>query len=102
MKILTLIIHTDAQKELTDQLRTLEQVPGFTFSHAEGHGAEIESDAFLSARDKVVGSTPRIRVDIILEDTNVDIVLTKLREAKNGITGQGYFWVTPVEKEGQL
>ena len=102
MKILTLIIHTDAQKVLVDQLRTLEQAPGFTFSHVEGHGTEIESDAFLSARDEVVGYTPRIRVDILLEDTNVDIVLTKLREAENGITGQGHFWITSVEKEGQL
>ncbi len=69
MKILTLIIHTNAQQALTDQLRTLEQVSGFTFSHAEGHGTEIVSDAFLSARDKVVGHTPRVRVDILLEDS---------------------------------
>lgn len=102
MKILTLITHTDVQQILTEQLRTLEQVPGFTFSHAEGHGTEIESDAFLSARDKVVGHTPRIRVDILLEDTDVDVVLTMLREADDSITGQCVYWISPVEKGGHL
>ena len=53
MKNLTLIIHTDAQQDLTDQLRSLEQVSGFTFSHVEGNGMEQETDSFLSARDKV-------------------------------------------------
>jgi nitrogen regulatory protein P-II 1 len=102
MKILTLIIHTDAQQALTDQLRGLKQVSGFTFSHAEGHGAEIESDAFLAARDTVVGHVPRIRMDILLEDENVDVVLTMLREAKNKFTGQTVYWITFVEKGGHL
>jgi len=102
MKILTLIVHTNAQQALTDQLRSLKQVPGFTFSHAEGHGAEIENDAFLSARDQVVGHTPRIRVDILLEDADVKGVLTKLRETEKGIVDQGVYWITSVEKAGRL
>ena len=102
MKILTLIIHTDAQQALTDQLRSLKQVSGFTFSHAEGHGAEIESDAFLAARDTVVGHAPRIRMDILLEDSDVDVVLTMLRETKDSITKQSVYWVSSVEKGGHL
>jgi nitrogen regulatory protein P-II 1 len=102
MKILTLIIHTDAQQILTDQLHTLEQVPGFTFSHAEGHGTEIESDAFLSARDTVVGHAPRIRMDVLLEDSDIDIVLTMLREEKGSLVGQCVYWVTTVEQGGHL
>jgi len=102
MKILTLIVHTNAQQTLTDQLRSLEQVSGFTFSHAEGHGAEIESDAFLSARDQVVGHTPRIRLDIMLEDADVDGVLAKLRETETGIVDQGVYWISSVDKAGRL
>lgn len=102
MKHLTLIIHTDAQQELTDQLRTMEQVSGFTFSHVEGHGIEVESDSFLSARDKVVGYTPRIRVDILLQDTDVDSVLETLRSTSSYIEGHGFYWVTAVEQNGQL
>ncbi len=102
MKHLTLIIHTNVQQDMADQLRTLEQVSGFTFSHVEGHGVQAESDAFLSARDKVVGYTPRVRVDILLEDGDVDSVLESLRNATYGVEGHGIYWITAVEQSGRL
>lgn len=102
MKHLTLIIHTNAQQDLADQLRSLEQVSGFTFSHVEGHGVQVESDPFLSARDKVVGYTPRIRVDILLKDCDVDGVLESLRKTSYGLKGQGLYWITAVEQNGHL
>ena len=64
MKILTLIVHTSVQQELSDLLRTMDQTPGFTFTHVEGHGNEVEDDSFNSARDEVVGYVSRIRTDI--------------------------------------
>ena len=102
MKHLTLIIHTYVRQDMTDQLRRQEQVSGFTFSHAEGHGVEVESDPFLSARDKVVGYTPRIRVDILLEDGDMDLVLESLRKTTCGVEDQGIYWVTAVEESGYL
>ncbi len=102
MKILTLIVHANAQQEVADQLRTLEQVSGFSFSHVEGHGVQVESDPFLSERDKVVGYTPRVRVDILLEDAAVSAVLETLRKAENSVTRLGVYWVTPVEQGGRL
>ena len=102
MKHLALIIHTNAQKDIADQLRTIEQVSGFTFSHVEGHGVEVESDPFLSARDKVVGYTPRVRVDILLNDSDVEMVLEKLRNTSGYVKGHGIYWVTPVEQNGHL
>lgn len=102
MKILTLIVHANTQQDLADQLRTLSQVSGFTFSHVEGHGTQVESDPFLSARDKVVGYTPRVRVDILLDDPDVAVVLGALRQAENSVTGQGVYWTTPVEEGGHL
>ncbi len=102
MKLLTLIVHTDVQQDLTKLLRTLDQISGFTFGLVEGHGSETESDAFLSARDTVVGHVPRIRVDILLEDTDVNAVVAKLCDKDNNITGQGLYWVTPVEQRGHL
>ena len=102
MKNLVMIIHASAQQDLADKLRGLEQVPGFTFSRAEGHGAQADHDLLLSARDKVVGYTPRIRVDILLEDTDVDGVLGAIRSTANGFNDAGVFWVTEVEKSGRL
>lgn len=102
MKNLTLIIHTNAQQDLADQLRTLEHVQGFTFSHVEGHGAQAEHDPFLSARDKVVGYTPRVRVDVLLDDDDVAIVLETLRATGNSFVSYGIYWVTAVEQSGYL
>ena len=102
MKHLTLIVHTNMQQDLADLLRTLDQVSGFTFSPAEGHGAQVENDPFLSARDKVVGYTPRIRVDVLLEDGDVQSVLKTLHNTGHGAEGQGIYWVTAVEQSGRL
>jgi nitrogen regulatory protein P-II 1 len=102
MKILTLIVHTDVQQDLVNLLKNMNEVSGFTFIHVEGHGEESESDKFLSARDKVVGIAPRIRTELLLEDTHVDTVLATLRDKEHNIAGQGIFWVTSVEKGGHL
>ena len=101
MKNLVLIVHANAQQELADRLRELKAVMGFTFSHVEGHGAQVEHDPFLSTRDKVVGFVPRVRVDLLLEDKDVGAVLDALR-GEGGIKGQGIYWVTAVEQQGRL
>jgi len=102
MKHLTLIIHSNVQQDMADQLRTLEQVSGFTFSHVEGHGVQVENDPFLSVRDKVVGYTPRVRVDILLQDSDVELVLEILRNSTQGVKGHGIYWVTAVEQNGRM
>ncbi|MDH5571547.1 MAG: DUF3240 family protein [Gammaproteobacteria bacterium] len=102
MKNLVLIVHANIQDDLADLLRALDDVPGFTFSHVEGHGATVAQDPFLSARDKVVGYTPRVRVDILLQDADVDPVLQTLRTPDNGIKGHGIYWVTNVEQNGRM
>lgn len=102
MKHLTLIVHTKIQQDLADQLRNLDQVSDFTFSDVEGHGAQAEFDPFLSERDKVVGYTPRVRVDILLQDDNVDLVLESLRKTTYGVEGKGIYWVTTIGQSGRL
>ncbi len=101
MKNLTIVIQAGAQQALADSLRTLEQVEGFTFTHVEGHSHHSEETPFLSARDRVVGYVPKIRVEVILEDADVDVVLATL-VAQNNLNGQGVYWVTPVEQQGRL
>ena len=102
MKLLTLIVHTDVQRDLIKLLRSMDKISGYTLIHVEGHGEEEEVDRFLSARDKVVGYAPRIRVDLLLEDNDVDSVLAKLKDKEHNIAGQGAYWVTSVEKGGHL
>lgn len=101
MKNLTLVMHASAQQELADRLRQLDQVTGFTFSPVEGHSNHSAQEPFLSARDKVVGYVPRVRVDILLEDEDVGTVLASLL-SNNSFQGQGIYWVCPVEQQGRL
>ena len=51
---------------LADVLRGLPKVQGFIFTHVEGHGARDDHDWTLLARDRVVGYTLQVRVDIVL------------------------------------
>lgn len=101
MKNLTIVIHASAQQVLADTLRTLEQVQGFTFTHVEGHSDHSEADPFLSARDKVVGYVPRVRLDVLLADADVGAVLAALL-GEESFRGQGIYWVSPVEQQGRL
>ena len=102
MKNLTLIVHADVEQALSDILRGLKSVQGFTFTHIEGHGAQDIKDPSLSARDLVVGYTPHVRVDLLLEDKDVDNVLQAVRDANCGVAGRGVYWVTQVERQGRL
>lgn len=96
MKKLTLIVHTDIEQPLADLLRSLPQVSDFIFTQVEAHGAQDERDHALSARDRVVGYTPHVRVDLILTEADIETVLTALRASPIGIAGRGVYWVTPV------
>jgi len=100
MKILTLIVHTNVQQALSDLLRSMDQVSGFTFTHVEGHGADIEKDGFVAAHDRALGFIPRIRTDLLLQEADVDAVLAAV--AHTAISGQGFYWVSPVDAGGHL
>ena len=102
MKNLTLIVHADVKQALADALRGMKGVEGFTFTPVEGHGPQDEHDPLLSARDRVVGYIPHVRVDIVLDDKHVDRVLDALRESNCGVTGRGVYWVTSVQPFGRL
>ena len=102
MKLLTLIVHTNVQEKLTEQLRSMEQITGFTFCRAEGHGTEPETDNYLSAHDSAIGIAPGLRVEMLIEDANIDVVLKKLLSSEGNIAGQGIYWVSPVEQGGHL
>jgi len=102
MKNLVLVIRSNLQLALADQLRELLQVNEFSFTQVEGHHAQAEDDELLSARDKVVGYTSRVRVDIILDDADVKDVLAAIRNHAHGVSGHGIYWLTEVYQSGEL
>ena len=102
MKNLTMIVHEDTKQALADVLRSLRHISGFTFTHIEGRGVHDSEDPTLSARDRVVGYSPQVRVDIIIEDSSVEEILQAVRADGCVLAGRGIYWVTPVEKCGNL
>jgi nitrogen regulatory protein P-II 1 len=99
MKNLVLIVPANTCQSVTDRLRELA-VSGFTVSHVEGHGAHTAQDTFLSARDRVVGFVPRVRIDVVLPGGDVDGVLAGLSTAGAELSAHGAWWVSPVERAG--
>ena len=102
MKNLTLIVHADVKQALADTLRGLKVVQGFTFTPVEGHGTHSGDDASLRAHDRVVGYVPHVRVDLLLEDGDVETVLKALHASNCGVAGRGVYWTTPLERQGRL
>ncbi|EAU55974.1 DUF3240 family protein [Mariprofundus ferrooxydans] len=102
MKMLNLVTHANMQHQLSDTLRDIEQVSGFTFTPVQGHGSHVDTDPFLSSRDRVVGYTPRIKVEVLLADDDVEPVLAHLREAMINERNQGVYWVCRVDSSGRL
>ena len=99
MKNLVMIVHASLQQDLADHLRGL--VSGFSFSPVEGHGSHTENDPVLSARDKVVGYIPRVRVDILLEEFELTVVIKQIGQIP-GIKGHGVYWVNDVVEFGRM
>lgn len=101
MKNLTMVVHANLLQDFTDILRSIDVVQGFTISHVEGHGTHVGQNPFLSTHDKVVGHTPRLCVDVILEDNDVKTVLQEIAGSSLG-AGQGIYWVTDVHESGRI
>ncbi|PCJ88834.1 MAG: hypothetical protein COA54_00960 [Thiotrichaceae bacterium] len=100
MKKLSIVVHTSLQQELADCLRSLN-LQSFMFSHIEEHSSQHKQDAFLSARDKVVGYVPKVRADILLDDERAKTLIDELRGGES-FAGKGVYWVCDVEEAGAL
>ena len=74
----------------------------FIFSHIEKHSSPLEDYVFLSARVKVVGYVPQVRVDLILENDHIRSLLEELRSAKCSFKGKYFYWVSHVDESGEL
>ena len=101
MKKFSMIVHSSLQQTLADFLRSM-QLDSFMFSHIEEHSTQQEHDALLSARDKVVGYVPKVRVDVLLENDRIDILLQELRNSNVSFNGKGIYWVVDIEQSGEL
>lgn len=102
MKCLTLFVHATLENDLVDCLRANERVSGFTVTPCQGHSTSTEDDPFLAAQDRVVGHVPRVRIEVVLEDEEVEGVLSALRGCIRVDASLGVWQLTDVLGFGRL
>ena len=102
MKKLTMIVHSTLQQPLADCLRSIPQLDTFIFSHVEEHSSQLEHDPFLSTLDKVVGYVPQVRVDVLMKDEDVTIVMEAIRHSQCQFKGKGIYWISNLPEMGEL
>ena len=102
MKCITLIVHASAKSALTDFFHGIAEVRRFTMIDCEGYDENDLADPLISAGDRVVGYVPRVRLDLIVQDAQVQTVLATLRHSESQVTGLGVYWVTGIDEEGVL
>lgn len=103
MKCLTLFVHAAVAEACIDALRGDPDLPGFTLTRSEGHSQRTESEAFVGARDRVVGYVPRARIEVVLADQGeVERTLARLREVGRAGQSWGTFMVSDLIDFGRL
>ena len=97
MKLVTAIIKPFT---LDDVKAALEQVGvlGMTVSEVQGYGRQKGHTEVYRGAEYSVDFVPKVRVEVVADDTNADKVVDAVVEAaRTGKIGDGKVWVTPVE-----
>ncbi len=97
MKLVTAIIKPFT---LDDVKTALEQlgVLGMTVSEVQGYGRQKGHTEVYRGAEYAVDFVPKLRVEVLIDDTAVEKVLDAVVEAaRTGKIGDGKVWVTPVD-----
>jgi nitrogen regulatory protein P-II 1 len=97
MKLVTAIVKPFV---LEDVKGALEQIGvlGMTVSEVQGYGRQKGHTEVYRGAEYSVDFVPKVRVEVVADDTNVDKVVDAVVEAaRTGKIGDGKVWVTPVE-----
>ena len=71
---------------------------GMTVSEVQGHGRQKGHTEVYRGVEYAVDFVPKVRVDIVVDEAQVNKTLDALIEAaRTGKIGDGKIWVTPVE-----
>ena len=97
MKLVTGIIKPFT---LEDVKVALEQIGvlGMTVSEVQGYGRQKGHTEVYRGAEYSVDFVPKIRVEVVVDDTQLDKTVEALVEAaRTGKIGDGKVWVTPVD-----
>ncbi|MGI9198550.1 MAG: P-II family nitrogen regulator [Candidatus Nanopelagicaceae bacterium] len=98
MKLVTAIIKPGAMESVKSALQDIG-IKGMTVSDASGFGRQMGQTEVYRGAEYVVNLIPKVRLEIIVEDNEIENVLnTIVKSANTGAIGDGKVWVTPVEE----
>ena len=97
MKLVTAIVKPFTMEDVKGALEQIG-VLGMTVSEVQGYGRQKGHTEVYRGAEYSVDFVPKIRVEVVVDDMQVDKTLDVLVEAaRTGKIGDGKVWVTPVE-----
>ncbi|MET8760594.1 P-II family nitrogen regulator [Lentzea sp. NPDC004782] len=97
MKLVTAIIKPFTLDDVKGALEQLG-VLGMTVSEVQGYGRQKGHTEVYRGAEYSVDFVPKIKVEVVVDDTAVEKVLEAVVEAaRTGKIGDGKVWVTPVD-----
>ncbi len=98
MKLITAIVKPFKLDDVKDALKTLG-ILGMTVSEVRGFGRQGGHSETYRGAEYNIEFVPKVRVEIVVDDTDVDRVVAAIRTAANtGKIGDGKVWITSVER----
>jgi|TARA_B100000768_G_scaffold32049_1_gene30615 nitrogen regulatory protein PII len=97
MKLITAIIKPFKLQEVKDAL-VEAGVEGLTITEVKGYGRQKGHTEMYRGSEYSVDTLPKIKLDILIDDSNQDIVIeTIIKSANTGKIGDGKIFVSNIE-----
>ena len=97
MMLVTAILKPFALDDVRSELESVD-VSGMTVGEVSGYGRQRGHTEFYRGADYHVDFVPKVRVEVVADDTLADKVVDAIVEsARTGKIGDGKVWVTPVD-----
>ena len=97
MKLITAVVKPFKLDEVKKALKDAG-VTGMTVTEVQGFGRQSGHTEVYRGAEYTIDFVPKVRVEILVDDGDVDRVVQKLVEtARTGKIGDGKVWVVPVE-----
>jgi nitrogen regulatory protein P-II 1 len=97
MKLITAVIKPFKLEDVKTALQTFG-ITGMTVSEVQGYGRQRGHTEVYRGAEYVVDFVPKVRVDVVVDDTDADNVIDVIvKAAQTGQIGDGKVWAVPVE-----
>ena len=97
MKMVTAVVRPFKMDDVKTALQGVG-VHGMTLTEVSGFGRQRGHTEVYRGAEYVVDMVPKIKIEVLVEDDNVDIVVgTIAKSAQTGKIGDGKIWVVPVD-----